>query len=79
MQSMSKHQQFIRRLFGNYCDNPYIFRSKLRILMKIGINIEQTTSHNFTKLNLKKLTILFFTVPKLVDDRGNRRRQKLGD
>lgn len=35
--------------------------------MQIGINIEQTTTHNFTKLNVKILSILFFTVPKLVE------------
>lgn len=47
--------------------------------MKIGINIEQTTTHNFTKLNVKILSISFFTVPKLVDGWGTQRRHKLGD
>lgn len=44
--------------------------------MQIGINIEQTTTHNFTKLNVKILSISFFTVPKLVDGWGTQRRHK---
>lgn len=47
----------IRDLFGNFLDNPDIFLCKL---MKIDINIEQNTTHNFTKLYLNKSSILFF-------------------
>lgn len=47
--------------------------------MKISINIEQTTTHNFTTLNVKILSILFFTVPEVIDDRSTRHKYKLGD
>lgn len=33
--------------FENYGDNPFIFLSKLRIFVKIGIDIQQTQANNF--------------------------------
>lgn len=53
----------VRGLFGNYFDNSNISLSKQQILVKIGINIEET-SKKIKQSNIKRFNILFTTVDK---------------